>query len=64
MKMKWYEEVLLMIAAIASNTTVTVTSQWGSPILIALTAMIVRCAWTLLIFWGLRKFYAFVKKIL
>lgn len=59
--MKWYEEVLIMLFAISSNISVTITSPLEMPILVALTEVGFRACWTILVFIVIRWIYEYIR---
>ncbi|MGD6876919.1 hypothetical protein [Bacillus infantis] len=62
--MKWYEEVLIMLAAISTNVMVSIYSPWQSPLLVALTEVGFRAVWTILMFVVLKLIYKQVREFL
>lgn len=61
--MKWFEELLIVLLAILSNVSVTITSPWESSILVALTEVAVRLVWTILVLNVLKYIYGLVRTI-
>lgn len=61
--MKWYEEAIIALLAISTNTMVTITSKWETQVLVIITEIACRTVWTVMVFLLFKWIYKNIKSI-